>query len=700
MIAVINYKSGNVGSLTSAFDRLQQDYVVTDDPVVIRGADRVILPGQGRFGQVMRELEVKGLDDVIKDLTQPFLGICVGMQILFEQSEEDPEVGLSIIPGTVTRFSNRNPIPQMGWNALEANGANLGYVYFVHSYYVPASSRYTVASTNYGEEIAAIIQQDNYVGMQFHPEKSGIVGMQLLEQFCTAGTMKVKPFEIWPAIDIINGKCVRLTQGKFDEQTTYDTDPLMIAKQFDRDGVAGIHIVDLDAAKSGEPKNMNLIKQIANAISIPIEVGGGIRSVGIAQEYLEAGIARVIIGTAAFTKPELVKELIEKFGPEKVVLGIDIKDGKPAIRGWKDTVNASLDVVIEQFRAMNVRTIIVTDISKDGMLAGPNLALIKEVMNNDIEVVVSGGVTTAQDINDSRVTGAKGVIIGKAIYEGKLNLQTVVHCSRDALQCVSTAGLSAKIPSGLTKRIIPCMDIANGRVVKGAKFTELQDAGDPVELAKVYSTQGADELVFLDINATLENRSTLYSLVKEVAANVTIPFTVGGGIRTIQDIEQLLRAGADKVSIGSAAVTDFEFVRSAVEKFGSQCIVISVDPKWNNQAKQWEIYIRGGRKNTGMNVIDFVKNMEVVGVGELLVNSVDKDGMKEGYDIALLKAARAAVNIPIIASSGVGSQEDFADAFIKAECDAALAASVFHYKELSVKGVKEYLNEKNITVRL
>lgn len=250
----------------------------------------------------------------------------------------------------------------------------------------------------------------------------------------------------------------------------------------------------------------------------------------------------------------------------------------------------------------------------------------------------------------------------------------------------------------ITKRIIACMDIKNGRVVKGTNFTQLKDAGDPVELGKLYSDQGADELVFLDIMATVENRDTFYKLVEKIAKNINIPFTVGGGIKTIDDIRNSLNAGADKVSIGSAAVTNPDFVKEASETFGNQCIVISVDPKKRPDGS-WEIYIKGGREATGLDAIKFVKQMEKLGAGELLVNSLDRDGMKSGYDITLLKAVSNAVNIPVIASSGAGKKEDFYQAFTQSGCDAALAASLFHYGEIEISELKEYLREEGVAIR-
>ncbi len=250
----------------------------------------------------------------------------------------------------------------------------------------------------------------------------------------------------------------------------------------------------------------------------------------------------------------------------------------------------------------------------------------------------------------------------------------------------------------LTKRIIACMDIAGGRVKKGVGFKDLQDAGDPVELAKKYSKEGVDELVFLDVLATVENRGALLKLVSQVAKEINIPFVVGGGVKTIQDIKYLLNAGADKVSIGSTAINNPNLVNQAVQEFGSQCIVISVDTK--REGNSWKMYIRGGREKIEVDAIEFCKDMEKRGAGELLVNSLDKDGAKTGYDIELLNAIEKITNLPIIASSGAGKREDFLEVFEKTDVNAALAASLFHYGEIKVEDLKQYLNENNIKIRI
>ena len=250
----------------------------------------------------------------------------------------------------------------------------------------------------------------------------------------------------------------------------------------------------------------------------------------------------------------------------------------------------------------------------------------------------------------------------------------------------------------LTKRIIPCLDIKNGRTVKGVNFVDLKDAGDPVELAKKYAETGADELVFLDISATEERRKTLIDLVRKVAQNINIPFTVGGGISSIEDVEILLKNGADKVSINSSAVKRPELINDLARKFGNQCVVVAIDAKKINN--DWIVHLVGGKVETELNLFDWAKEVEQRGAGEILFTSMDNDGTKNGFANEALAKLSEIVNIPIIASGGAGTMQDFADAFTKGKADAALAASVFHFKEIEIPVLKQFLKEKKISVRL
>ncbi|KJL05439.1 MULTISPECIES: imidazole glycerol phosphate synthase subunit HisF [Priestia] len=251
----------------------------------------------------------------------------------------------------------------------------------------------------------------------------------------------------------------------------------------------------------------------------------------------------------------------------------------------------------------------------------------------------------------------------------------------------------------ITKRIIPCLDVKDGRVVKGVQFVELRDAGDPVELAKFYDEEGADELVFLDISASHEGRKTMVHVVEEVASQLAIPFTVGGGINALEDMKRMLRAGADKVSLNTAAVLNPALITEGSDFFGAQCIVVAIDAKYDESLQSWRVYTHGGRNATDWEVIDWAREAVKRGAGEILLTSMDKDGEKSGFDLALTKAVSQAVSVPVIASGGAGNGQDFVDAFEKGAADAALAASIFHYKETSVKEIKSYAKQQGVSIR-
>ena len=251
-----------------------------------------------------------------------------------------------------------------------------------------------------------------------------------------------------------------------------------------------------------------------------------------------------------------------------------------------------------------------------------------------------------------------------------------------------------------TKRIIPCLDVHNGRVVKGVNFVNLRDAGDPVEIAAAYDKAGADEIVFLDITASSDARKTVVDMVRRVAENVFIPFTVGGGIRTVEDFKVLLREGADKISINSSAINRPELISEAADKFGSQCVVVAIDARRRADGSGWNIYKNGGRVDVGIDAVEWAEKVCRMGAGEILLTSMDCDGTKAGYDIELTRSIAEAVSVPVIASGGAGTKEHFYEALTEGKADAALAASLFHYKELEIRELKEYLKEKVLSVRL
>lgn len=251
----------------------------------------------------------------------------------------------------------------------------------------------------------------------------------------------------------------------------------------------------------------------------------------------------------------------------------------------------------------------------------------------------------------------------------------------------------------LAKRIIPCLDVKDGRVVKGVNFVNLRDAGDPVELASVYDREGADELVFLDISASVEGRATMVEVVRQTAGEITIPFTVGGGISQVDDMKRILRAGADKTAVNTAAVLRPELIAEGARRFGSQCIVLAVDAKYNAEWEEWEVYTHGGRKPTGIRALEWVRRAESLGAGEILLTSMDADGTKDGFDLKLTRAVCREVSVPVIASGGAGTPEHFYDVFTEGTADAGLAATIFHYKEIAIPDLKNQLKQKGVEIR-
>lgn len=488
---------------------------------------------------------------------------------------------------------------------------------------------------------------------------------------------------IYPAIDIIGGQCVRLTQGDYAQSKTYFKDPVAVAQKFEQAGASFLHIVDLEGAKAGCSVNFDTIQKICATTGLSVQVGGGIRSMSDAQKLIEIGVDRLILGTSAITEPDLLRSLLAKYGPERIIVSVDAKDEKVLIEGWLKDSGKTLSNFLEELKQLGISTIIFTDIKSDGMMKGPNIASIKEALKSGLNIIVAGGVSSMKNLDELKSIGLYGAIIGKALYEESIQLEEAV---------------SKYQISNLAKRIIPCMDIKDGRVVKGTYFKDLKDAGDPVELAKFYSDQCSDELVFLDITATVEKRKTLSELVLKISENINIPFTVGGGIRSIEDVRTLLNSGADKVSIGSEAVRNPNLVSEAAKAFGTQCIVVSVDAKKIGNKRN--IFIDGGRTDTGIDAVEFSSKMQSLGAGELLVNSLDRDGTKDGYDTDLLSLITKRVSIPVIASSGAGKKSDFLVAFQESAVDAVLAASVFHYGQIIIPELKQYLQNNQITIRL
>ena len=350
-----------------------------------------------------------------------------------------------------------------------------------------------------------------------------------------------------------------------------------------------------------------------------------------------------------------------------------------------------------------VAAVIYTDISRDGALAGLNFAgtvALAEALT--IPVIASGGLASIDDIRrltEPDCARLGGAIAGRALYDGRLDPRTALALLR---------GAGFREPAGaiamtLKARVIPCLDVKDGRVVKGVNFVNLRDAGDPVESAVAYDKAGADELCFLDIAASHEHRGILLDVVRRTAEVCFMPLTVGGGVRTTDDIRNLLLAGADKASINSAAVADREFVREAAEKFGSQCVVVAIDAKRVSapgEAARWEIFTHGGRRPTGIEAIGFAREVAELGAGEILLTSMDRDGSKQGFDLELTRAVADAVPIPVIASGGVGDLDHLVAGVTQGHASAVLAASIFHFGEYTIREAKARMAEAGIPMRM
>ena len=493
-------------------------------------------------------------------------------------------------------------------------------------------------------------------------------------------------------MDIREGKVVRLTQGDFSKQITYSNDPVAILKQFIKAGAWWIHVINLDGALTGDfrknlsyPVILNLIK-LSKQAGIRIQIGGGIRSVEMIEELVDQGTDRIILGTVAFDDNILLKVLSKQYR-SKIAIALDYSNKTIRTKGWQFDTNLDIFKVFSKLENLGIQDFIVTDIMKDGTSTGLNTNLyleLKKVKKPNSRIIASGGISSIKDIVKA-LEYADGVIVGKALYNRNIPLKLLSSFLDDLHK------------SRLVKRIIPCLDVKDGRVVKGVKFKNLRDSGDPVDLARYYNENGADELVFLDISATLEGRKSMLNTIRSVAEEVFIPLTVGGGIKTIEDMTVIIKAGAEKVSINSAAISDPNLITKGAIKFGSQCIVVAIDAK--RKGKSWEVYSHSGTEPTGLDVLEWVKTVVDRGAGELLVTSMDRDGTKSGYDLDLIRAITDIVSVPVIASGGAGNKEHFIDA-INNGAEAVLAASLFHYKILRIQDLKGFLSDQDVLVRI
>ena len=474
-----------------------------------------------------------------------------------------------------------------------------------------------------------------------------------------------------PAIDLIDGKCVRLKQGDYSKQSTYSQTPEKMAEWFERMHYSWLHIIDLDGARKGESMNEKTVRRILARTKLNVQLGGGIRSLSDIERWLQLGVSRVLIGTLAVEDPEMIEEAVRRFGSDRIVVTLDVKDGVIKTRGWKESSALTIKEFVPNIIQRGVRQFFCTDISRDGMNEGPNIELYAQLVRAypSVSWIAAGGVRTLGDRMALEQAGVCASVMGSLFYEGSL----------------------------LAKRIIPCLDVMDGQTVKGIRFQNLKQVGDPAELGKRYAEEGADELVFLDISASKDKRQTMLSWIERVARSINIPFTVGGGIASVEDIRLVLAGGADKVSLNSSIVKNPQLINEASTAFGAQCIVAAIDAK--KVGERWEIFVKGGSEGTGLDAVAWAKEVQQRGAGEILLTSMDSDGTKEGFDLPLLAAVKAVVSIPVIASGGAGKQEDFVELFKSDLAEAALAASVFHYGEISIPDLKKTLLSHSILTR-
>jgi cyclase len=527
--------------------------------------------------------------------------------------------------------------------------------------------------------------------------------------------------ELLPAIDLRRGRVVRLRQGDDSRATEYASDPLAVAAGFAAAGVRRIHVVDLDAAL-GEPPQRQLVARLAAALAaggnsgrsrVGVQLGGGLRGRAAVEWALGAGCERVVLGSLAARDPAAFAELARAF-PGRVLPALEVVGGEVRVAGWTEAAGSSLDELCGRLRGLPCPAVLVTDVERDGMLSGPNLDLaLRIAAATGLPALLSGGVRSLADLAAAAARPEiAGAVLGRALYERQIDLAAAL-----ALCAGEAAGAGAG-PSGLTRRVIPCLDVAAGRVVKGVRFRDLADQGDPADAAARYAAQGADEIVFLDVTAAPEGRDTDLDWVRRTAERVFIPLTVGGGVRSAADAGRALRAGADKVAVNTAAVRRPALIDELARRFGSQCVVLSVDarrvPEGPGKPRNprdleapgilkdvhpaWEVVIAGGRTPTGLDALEWIRAGVAAGAGEVLLTSIDHDGTRGGYDLALVAAAAAAVPVPLIASGGAGSAEHLAAA-LAAGAAAVLAASIFHQGTTTVGEVKRVLAAAGFPMR-
>jgi cyclase len=491
------------------------------------------------------------------------------------------------------------------------------------------------------------------------------------------------PFEVIPSLDLLGGNVVRLRRGDFATADIYGR-PESVLASIDVPSGARLHIVDLEGSRIGAPTALDVVSRLAS-LGYRLQIGGGVRTLADARQWLASGADRLVIGTVAAEDPVMFRQIADSIGPERIVAAIDVRGDVVRVSGWEKASSRSIDEVLRTLDDAGIRSILATDVARDGMLGGPSFDLYRRLATlTSIPVIASGGVTTLADVTSLvRLANLSGAVIGRSMLDGRISFRSAA----------SRAAAHESIP----ERVIPCLDVRDGRVVKGVQFESIRDAGDPVECARRYEAEGADELVILDISATDRGRKTALETVRHVAEAIFIPLTVGGGVRTVDDFRALLQAGADRVAINTAAIRRPELIAECAGEFGVQAVVLSCDAK--RSGSSWRAAVRGGREETDVDAVTWCRRSAELGAGEILLTSVDRDGTEAGFDIELLRAVTASVPIGVIASGGAGELRHFRDAIESGGARAVLAASLFHDGKLTIGDVKDYLEQCGIPAR-
>lgn len=490
-------------------------------------------------------------------------------------------------------------------------------------------------------------------------------------------------FAFLPAIDLLDGEVVRLERGEFASARRYGTPDEVVAR-WDVPLGTRIHVVDLEASRRGRPIERTAIERLVER-GYRVQIGGGIRTPDDARAWLRSGAERLVLGTLAAEDPTTFRKIVELAGPARIIAAVDLLDGAVRISGWEKSSSRSVEEVLGSLEVMGVQTALVTDIRKDGVLKGPSFDLYRQLAGRtSLRIIASGGAATLSDVASlARMESLAGVVVGKALHERRFTY-------REAMARVGTA-------NAIPERIIPCLDIRGGRVVKGVKFEGLRDAGDPVECAQRYELEGADEIAVLDISATTEERTSSLEVIRRIGESIFIPLTAGGGVRSVEDFRAMLRAGADRVAINTAAVLDPSILEKCAGEFGVQSVVLACDAKWENGA--YKVVVRAGSCGTALEAPAWCAEAERLGAGEILLTSIDRDGTQGGYDLDLLREVTGRIRIGVIASGGAGRLEHFREAIETGGAKAVLAASLFHDRVMSVGEVKAYLAAEGLPVR-